>query len=79
MGNFVEELLRNYFEFGPGVYYFKLWQQFCSAEQNHLGNFVRGPYQENFCEFIFEFWLKVLEMPSKDFASFSSGRAKSSK
>ena len=32
--------------------YLELWQTFCSAEQNHLCNFGRGCYEEQFCEII---------------------------
>ena len=32
--------------------YLELWQPFCSAEQNHLCNFRRGYYEEQFCEII---------------------------
>ena len=48
------------FEFGPVVQdmsfkdisYLELWYPFCSAEQNHLGNFRRGYHEEQFCEII---------------------------
>ena len=30
----------------------ELWQPFCSAECNHLCNFSRGYYVEQFCEII---------------------------
>ena len=33
-----------------GISYLELWQPFCSAERNHLGNFGRGYYEELFCE-----------------------------
>ena len=33
-----------------GVYYLELLWPFCSAEQNHLCNFGRGYYEEQFCE-----------------------------
>ena len=33
------------------ISYLELWQPFCSAEQNHLCNFGRGCYEEQFCEF----------------------------
>ena len=51
----------NYFEFGPvvqevmpfkGISYLELWQPFCLAECNHLCNFCRGYYEEQFCEII---------------------------
>ena len=35
-----------------GISYLELWQPFCSAEHNHLCNFVRGYYEEQFCEII---------------------------
>ena len=35
------------------ISYLELWQPFCSAEQNHLYNFDRGCYEEQFCEIIF--------------------------
>ena len=55
-------MLRNYSEFGPviqeeisfkGFSYLELCQPLCSAEQNHLCNFSRGYYEEQFCEIIF--------------------------
>ena len=33
------------------VYYFQL-RSFCSAEQNRLGNFGRGPQKEHLCKFV---------------------------
>ena len=33
-----------------GISYLELWQPFCSAERNHLCNFGRGYYEEQFCE-----------------------------
>ena len=35
-----------------GISYLELWQPFCSAEQNHLSNFGREYYEEQFCEII---------------------------
>ena len=35
-----------------GISYLELWQPFCSAENNHLCNFGRGYYEEQFCEII---------------------------
>ena len=32
--------------------YLELCRLFCSAEQNHLCNFLRGHNEEQFCEFI---------------------------
>ena len=37
------------------ISYLQLWQSSCLVEQNHLGNFVRGHYEEHFCEIIFAF------------------------
>ena len=34
------------------ISYLELWRPFCSAEQNHLCNFGRGHYEEQFCEII---------------------------
>ena len=34
------------------ISYLELWQPFCSVEQNHLCNFGKGHYEEQFCEFI---------------------------
>ena len=35
-----------------GISYLELWQPFCSAEHNHLCNFGREYYEEQFCEII---------------------------
>ena len=35
-----------------GISYLELWQPFCSMEGNHLCNFGRGYYEEQFCEII---------------------------
>ena len=32
------------------ISYLELWRPSCSVELNHLGNFYRGHYEENFCE-----------------------------
>ena len=32
------------------ITYLQLWQTFCSAERDQLCNFVRGNYEEHFCE-----------------------------
>ena len=32
--------------------YLQLWQPFCSAEQDLLGSFGRGHYEEHICEII---------------------------
>ena len=34
------------------VSYLELWQQFCSTEWNHLYNFGRRYYEEQFCKII---------------------------
>ena len=34
------------------ISYLELWQPFCSTECNHLCNFGRGCYEEQFCEII---------------------------
>ena len=34
------------------ISYLELWQPFCSAEQNHMCNFSRGYYEEQFNEII---------------------------
>ena len=34
------------------ISYLEHWQPFCSAERNHLCNFGRGCYEEQFCELI---------------------------
>ena len=34
------------------ISYLELWQPFCSAEWNHLCNFDRRYYEEQFCEII---------------------------
>ena len=34
------------------ISYLELWQPFCSAERNHLCNFGRGHYEEQFCKTI---------------------------
>ena len=41
------------------ISYLDIWQPFCSAECNHLCNFERGHYKEQFCEIILNFgqWL----------------------
>ena len=51
----------NYIEFGSVVQgemsfkeisYPELWQPFCSVEHNHLSNFGRGYYEEQFLKLI---------------------------
>ena len=34
------------------ISYLELWQPLCSADQNHLCNFGRRYYEEQFCEII---------------------------
>ena len=34
------------------ISYLELWEHFCSEEWNHLCNFGRGYYEEQFCEII---------------------------
>ena len=34
------------------ISYLHIWQSFCSAECDHLCNFGRGYYEEQFCEII---------------------------
>ena len=34
------------------ISYLELWWPICSAEQNHVCNFGRGYYEEQFCEII---------------------------
>ena len=40
--------------------YLELWRPFCSAEWNHLCDFVKGHYQKQFCEIILNLdqWFK---------------------
>ena len=42
------------------ISYLQLWRPLCSAEQNHLGNFGRGHFEEHFCEIILNLdqWFK---------------------
>ena len=42
------------------ISYLELWRPFCSAEQNHLCNFGRGFYEEQFCGIILNLdqWFK---------------------
>ena len=42
------------------ISYLEHWQPFCSVEQNHLRNFGRGYFEEQFCEMILnlEQWLR---------------------
>ena len=49
------------------ISYIKLKQPFCFAERNHLCNFGRGCYKEQFCEIIMNLgqWLRRCHL--KDF------------
>ena len=49
--------------------YLELWRPFCSAEQNHLCNFGRRHYEEQFCEIILNLgqWFRRCRL--KDFLS----------
>ena len=42
------------------ICYLELWQSLCSVEQNHLCNFGRGYYEEQFFEIILNLdqWLR---------------------
>ena len=66
------------FEFRPVVMkemlfkdisYLKLWQPFCSSEQNHLCNFGRRCYEIQFCEIILDFGHWFRRRYLKDFLS----------
>ena len=43
-----------------GISYLELWQPFCSADPDHLCNFGRGYYEEQFCKIILNLgqWLR---------------------
>ena len=51
------------------ISYLELWQPFCSADQNHLCNFGRGCYEEQFCETILNLGQWVKRCPLKYFLS----------
>ena len=63
-------------------FYFKLWQPFFSAEQNHFSNFGRGSPKEHSCEIISKsgYWsrkrchLKLFVIFSSDGQLHSSGQ-----
>ena len=38
-----------------------VWLPFCSADQNRMGNFVRGPYKKHLCDTYFEYGPVVQE------------------
>ena len=72
----------NYFEFGPVVQeemplkdisYLELWWPFYSAQRNHLCNFGKGYYEEQFCELILNLdkWFRRCHL--KIFLIWSSG------
>ena len=44
------------------ISYLELWQPFCSVEWDHLCNFGRGCYGEQFCEIILDLgqWFNFL-------------------
>ena len=50
-----------------GVSYLDIWQPFCSAECNHLCNFGRGYYEEQFCELILNLGQCLRRCRLKDF------------
>ena len=67
-----------YFEFGPvvqeemsfkAISYLELCLLFCSAEPNHLCNFGRGHYEEQFCEIILNLGQVFRRCRFKDFLS----------
>ena len=52
-----------------GISCLDIWQPFCSVECNHLCNFGRGYYEEQFCEIILNLgqWFRRCRL--KDFLS----------
>ena len=52
-----------------GISYLELWQPFFSAKHNHLCNFGKGYYEEQFCEIILNLgrWFRGCRI--KDFLS----------
>ena len=52
-----------------GISYLELWQPFCSAEHNHLCNFGRRYYEEQFRENILNLGKWLRRCRSKDFLS----------
>ena len=54
-----------------GISYLELWQPFCSVECNHLCNFGRGYYEEQFCAIILNYGGSVVQEKTslKDFLS----------
>ena len=55
-----------------GISYLELWQPFCSADQNHLSNFVWGIMRNNSVNY-FEYGPVVQEGMFKNFLIWSSG------
>ena len=53
------------------ISYLELWQPFCSAERNHLCNFGRGYYEEQFCEITLNLGLWLRRYHLKDFFIWS--------
>ena len=51
------------------ISYLELWGPFCSEELNHLCNFGRGHYEEQFCEFILNLGQWFRRCPIKNFLS----------
>ena len=51
------------------ISYLELWRPFCSAEWNHLCNFGRGYYEEQFCEIILNLGQWFRRCCLKDFLS----------
>ena len=51
------------------ICYLELWQPFCLGEPNHLCNYGRGCYEEQFCEIILNLsqWFRRCRL--KDFLS----------
>ena len=56
------------------ISYLELWQPFCSWERNHLCNYDRGYYEEQFCEIILNLdqWFRR-KCPLKIFLIWISG------
>ena len=55
------------------ISYLELWWPFCSAKWNHLCNFGRGHYDEQFCEIISYLGLWFSRCCLKDFLSGADG------
>ena len=52
-----------------GISYLELWQPFSSAERNHLCNFGRRYYEEQFYKIILNLGQWFRRCPLKDFLS----------